>query len=172
MITDRISLNLAYIYLTQVEENTGMLIDIELTKYTILHNVTKGIVRFKNLVAFKKYINSNAPLIKFDKLDCQPLNLFELKAFNIVLNNSKKNFIYNDNRIFKTKNPDINNANLDILNKSYMPKFKSIDNEFKKLKLDEYIIQQLTYIDCGYIYTFFSNDYQQLRELFKKYKNI
>lgn len=171
MITDRISLHIAYIYLTQVEETMGKLSNIEFSKRTLTKNVTKGLKRFANLKEFKTYIKTQAPLIAFDKLDCQPVSLYELKAFNIITPQNNKNFVYSDNRTFKLTSR-LNDTGLQILNRSYIPKFNKVLQQFQNLEFDEYIIQQYTYIDCGYIYTFFNEDYQQLRDLYKKYKNI
>lgn len=171
MITDRISLHIAYIYLTQVEETIGKISNIGFSKKTLNSNNTKGLKRFTDLKQFKKFIQVDAPLIPFDKLDCQPLSLYELKAFNIQTPQNNKNFVYSDNRTFKLFS-NLNKTGLEILNRSYVPQFNKILKQFKKLEFDEYIIEQYTYIDCGYIYTFFSEDYQQLRDLYKKYKNI
>lgn len=172
MITDRISLNLAYIYLSQVEETIGTLTDIELTKTPFNNNTTKGLQRFQSVAALKKYVQTDAPLIPFDQLDCNPLNLYEVKSFNVIINNATKNFVYNDNRVFKTKSDNVNSTATEIMNKSYMPYFLEVLKRFNDIVLDEYILLQYTYIDCGYIYTFFIEDYEKLQELYKKYKRL
>ena len=172
MITDRISLNLAYIYLSQVEETIGTLTDIELTKTPFNINRTKGPQRFQSLAELKTYIQHNAPLIPFDKLDCQPLALYEVKSFNTIISNATKNFIYNEDRVFKTKSENVNATGTEIMNQSYVPKFLEVLKQFNEIRLDEYILLQYKYIDCGYIYTFFLEDYRQLQQLYKKYKTL
>jgi hypothetical protein len=172
MITDRISLNLAYIYLSQLQNTTGTITDIELVKIPFDKNYTKGTTRFSMLSDMHTYIQNNAQLIKFSDLECKPLSLYELKALNIVIDNSAKNFVYSENRVFKTKSININQGALDILNKSYIPKFIEVLNQFNDLRVNEYIKLQNLYIDCGYIHRFFEEDYKKLQELYKKNKTI
>lgn len=172
MIVDRISLNLAYIYLKQFEETIGKITDIELSKTPFDSNRTKGLSRFNSTSEMRTWIQQNAPLISFDKLDCKPMALYEIKSFNVVIGNATKNFVYNDNRTFKTLSVNVNQTGLEILNKSYMPIFLEVLKQFNEIRLDEYILLQYTYIDCGYIYTFFIEDYQQLQQLYKKYKTL
>lgn len=172
MITDRISLNLAYLYLRQFENTIGKITNIELTKIPLASNTSKGLTRFTDLTHVLTFIQENTVLIPFDKLDCNPLSLYEIKAINVETDNSNKNFIYNEDKVFKTKSNNVNQTGLDILNKSYMLNYLKILNQFNEIKLDEYIQLQYTYIDCGYINTFFLEDYKELQELYKKYKNI
>jgi hypothetical protein len=171
MITDRISLNLAYLYLRQFENTIGKITDIEMVKIPLASNTSKGLTRFANLADALTFIQANTPLIPFDKLDCSPLSLYEIKAINVETDNSNKNFIYSEDKVFKTKSTNVNQAGLDILNKSYMPNYIKVLNQFNEIKFNEYIELQYTYIDCGYINTFFIEDYQELLALYKKYKN-
>lgn len=172
MITDRISLNLAYIYLKQFEETIGKITDIEISKTPFDVNRTKGLSRFNSISELLNYIQQNVPLIPFDKLDCKPLAIYEIKSFNVQISNSSKNYVYSDERVFKTNSINVNSTGLEILNKSYMPIFLQLLSQFNEIRLDEYILLQYTYIDCGYINTFFIEDYQLLQQLYKKYKLI
>lgn len=171
MITDRISLHIAYIYLQQFEEITGPISDISFSKKTLFENTTKTKPDFSNLTAFKTFIDTEAPLVAFDRLDCQPLSLYELKSLNVNIN-GVNSFIYNDGGIFKANHQVVSQVSLDVLNVSYYKEFNKILAQFNTLQFDEYILQQYTYIDCKYIFTFFNEDYQKLRELFKKYKKL
>lgn len=172
MITDRISLNLAYIYLKQFEETIGQITDIEITKTPFDSKVVKGLQRFNSTSELLSYIKQNAPIIPFSRLDCKPLALYEIKAFNVVIDNATRNFVYNDSRVFKTASQNVNKTGLEIMNQSYIPAFIKVLNQFNEIRLNEYILIQYTYIDCGYISTFFIDDYQQLQDLYKKYKSI
>lgn len=171
MITDRISLHIAYIYLKQFEEITGPISNIDFSKKTLFGNIPKTGPPFNNLVAFKTFIDTEAPLVAFDRLDCQPLSLYELKSLNVTID-GVNSFIYSDKGIFKTSHQNVSQVSLDVLNVSYRNKFNKILAQFNTLQFDEYILQQYTYIDCKYIFTFFNEDYQKLRELFKKYKKL
>ena len=172
MITDRISLNLALLHLEQIEANTGKVTDIEFTKKIQDATITKGISRFKNLKEIKKFVKYNTPIVNFNKLNTYTLGIYELKAFNIVKGNSTKNMIFNQNAFFKTNSVDINKINLSILNNPYIVTYKKIKKELAKVKFNEYIINQPTYIDNGYIFTSTEQDNTQLKQLFIKYKRV
>lgn len=174
MITDIISLNIAYVYLSQIQQSVGDVTDIELVKTAFTDSSRKGLPRFSNLAALKSYININAPLVPFNKLDCGPISLYEVKALNVIGADSTKNFFTRSdsptsNFVKKSTNTGMDFA-LEILNKSYMPEYLKILNQFNKIRFDEYILIQYEYIDCGYINTFFAEDYANLETLYKKYK--
>jgi len=171
MISDRISLNLAYIYLRQFENTIGKITDIEMNKIPMVGNTNKGLTRFSDLPSVLTFIQNNAPLVPFDKLDCGPLSLYEIKAINVVIDNANKNLVTSDNRVFKTMSANVNQAGLDILNTQYIPEYLKVLNTFNEIKTNEYIELQFDYIDCGYINTFFEEDYIKVQELYKKYKN-
>jgi len=175
MITDRISLNLIWIYLDQYQSNSGPIDSIEISLTQHASRTTKGIPSFATLNDLKTFINQNAPLTNFDKIECKPLNLYELKSFNVTLpmtgSLTNKNFVINNNRTFQTDSKNLNKANMDVLNKGYVPLFKEVLKAFEDLKLDEYILLQYTYIDCGYIQVYFNDVLGKVQELYKKYKN-
>ena len=174
MITDRISLNLIWIYLDQFQSNSGTIDSIEVSVKPHTPGPTKSLPSFPSLSSFKQFIDQNAPLSNLNNIECKPLNLYELKSFNVTLpltgSVTNKNFVVNNNRVFQTDSNNINKANMDILNKGYIPVFKEVLEAFEGLELNEYILQQYTYIDCGYIQVYFNDLLETIQELYKKYK--
>lgn len=175
MITDRISLNLIWIYLDQFQSNSGKIDTIRVSVKPHTPGPTKSLPAFKDLNSLKQFIDQNAPLSNLDNMECKALNLYELKSFNVTMNlvgsDTNKNFIVNNNRFFQTDSNNINKANMDILNKGYVPAFKEVLEAFEGLELDEYILVQYTYIDCGYIQVYFNDLLEKVQQLYKKYKN-
>jgi hypothetical protein len=174
MITDRISLNLIWIYLDQFQSNQGPIDSIQVSVKPHVPGPTKTLPTFQNLNTFKEFIDTNAPLDNLENMECKPLNLYELKSFNVTkdLTGSvtNKNYVINNNRLFQTDSGNINKANMYILNKGYIPNFKEVLKAFEGLELDEYILIQYTYIDCGYIQVYFNDVLDKVKELYKKYK--
>lgn len=182
MITDRISLNLAHLYLVKFQAIEGPISNILFRKTLYDYPGTKLESSFNNLTDFKNWIDENAPLSMFADIECLPLALYELISFNVTKNingsntitQSDKNVVANDNRVFKTNSENINAAGLLLFNdsnESYVKTFKDLLHTFNQLKLDEYIIIQKDYIDCGYIQTYFGKYVDDLLVLYKKYKN-
>ena len=173
MITDRISLNLIEIYLDRFEQNEGPIDSIRISLSNRFSNSTKGLVEFANITALNDFISKNAPLISESKVSCFPLNMYELKSFNVTkeLQDSvaNKNFIQNNGSRFQTDSANINKANMIILDE-YLSEYRNVINEYTNLIIDEYILLQYTYIDCGYIQAYFGDSYNRLLELYKKYK--
>jgi hypothetical protein len=175
MITDRISLNLIEIYLDQFEQNQGTITDIEITKMVKGSESTKSLVSFANLGQLRAWIAENAPIIPLSEADCSPLSMYELKSFNVITidlsgTTSNKNLVINNNRIeFKTDSRNIQSANM-IIMQEYLREFLNVYNLWVNLEIDEYIFQQYTYIDCGYIQVYFGQSYDRILELYKKYK--
>jgi|TARA_B110000090_G_C13247754_1_gene395128 hypothetical protein len=174
MITDRISLNLIYIHLDQFQSNQGPIDNIQISVKLKLESNTKTI-NFSSLENLNEFINQFAPLTGVSDIACFPLRLFELKSFNTVIDfgesSSNKNTVINNERVFTTTSNNIDAANLDILNKSYMPAFIKVMNAFDNLTRTEYILDQNNYIDCNYIQVYFEEQLVKVIELYKKYKN-
>ena len=175
MVTDRISLNLIWIYLDQFQSNSGKIDTIRVSVKPHTPGPTKSLPAFQDLNSLKAFIDQNAPLSNLDNMECKALNLYELKSFNVTMNlvgsDTNKNFVVNNNRFFQTDSNNINKANMDILNKGYIPAFKEVLDAFEGLELDEYILVQYTYIDCGYIQVYFNDLLEKVQQLYKKYKN-
>tara|TARA_R110002096_G_scaffold279062_1_gene473236 strand:+ start:202 stop:729 length:528 start_codon:yes stop_codon:yes gene_type:complete len=174
MITDRISLNLIYIHLDQFQSNKGPINNIQISVKLKLESNTKTI-HFSSLENLNEFINKFAPLTGVGNIACFPLRLFELKSFNTVIDygesSSNKNTVINNERTFTTTSRNIDTANLDILNKVYVPAFLQVMDAFNNLTRTEYILDQNNYINCNYIQIYFEGQLSKVIELYKKYKN-
>ena len=175
MITDRISLNLIWIYLDQFQSNQGPVDDISIRYHSNEDSTVRKII-FANLDELNTHIQANAPLSNFNDIECFTLNLYELVKFNTVIDiggtTSNKNIVSLDSDgSYTTNSFNINQANLDIINISYASKYREVYKQFKDLILDEYIIMQKMYIDCGYIQVYFEAQLIELQELYRMYRN-
>ena len=137
MVTDRISLNLAYLYLRDFEAIEGQLSEITFRKTMYDYPGSKLETSFASLNDFKYWIDFNAPLIAFDDLECFPLSIYELVSVNVIKPVTNKNKVISDNRVFRTASENINSASLIILNQNYMQNFLKVLNQFNQLKLDD-----------------------------------
>ena len=173
MITDRITLNLISLYLDQFQQNQGTISSIEVSKVTKSFGSPKSLVAFPDLQSFKFFVNQNAPLIMTEEVECFPLSLYELKSFNVTVDlggtTSNKNFVINNNRVFTTDSSNIAPANM-IIMQEYVKEFLAVLKQFNDLVIGEYIQDQYTYIDCGYIEVYFNAAMDRILELYKKYK--
>lgn len=171
MVVDRISLNIALKYLRQFSANEGNVIDILFAYKDHVRSVTKTI-NFPTLEVLETFIATYAPLTAFESIDCKLTNLYELKMFSVVKNETTRNLIYNQEGFFTTKSANINSISVSNLNDSYLVTLNEIKNAFSGIKLDEYILDQAGYIDCGYIQTHAPEAIEELKLLYNKYKQI
>ena len=173
MITDRISLNLIALYLDQFKQNQGPIDSIEISVFNRFTNTTKGLISFPNIKSLESHIAQNAPIIPTADTACFPLNMYELKSFNVTIDlggsSSDKNLVINKNRVFETDSANIESANMLIM-KEYIKEFNNLLKQYNDLVIDEYIFNQYMYIDCGYIEVYFGDSYERILELYKKYK--
>jgi hypothetical protein len=169
MITDRISLNVAQKYLNQFEQNEGRVIDI---LFSIRDNVSRvsRTVTFNDLYFLKTFIDKYAPLTTFEDADCSPLLLFELKKFSVIKNGTDKNLIYTDDSTFITRSNNIGQFSLETFNREYGRDWAEIRSVFNGIELNEYILNQIEYIDCGYIEIHTEISMENLKKLYNKYK--
>lgn len=171
MITDRISLNLSLKYLRQFHQNEGAVIDVLFSYKDQLHNINKSI-KFPDMETLEFFVAKYAPLSAFIDVDCIATYLYELRAFSIIKNETDKNFIYYDNGKYVTLSSNINKFSLNSLNVEYTPVLEEVKHAFLGLKINEYILNQETYIDCGYIETHSPGAIEELKTLYNKYKLI
>lgn len=171
MIADRISLNLSLKYLRQFNQNEGHVIDICYIYRDQLNNTAKSI-RFPDIETLEVFISTYAPLSEFQDLDCTSTYFYELAKFAVVKNETDKNIIYYDNGTYVTLSGNINKFSLDSLNTMYLPILLEAKQAFLGLKINEYILDQDGYIDCGYIETHMPGAVEELKTLYNKYKQI
>lgn len=173
MITDRISLNIALKYLDQFQQNEGDVIDILFSYKDQLSGFSKS-VKFPNILSIQIFLEKYAPLTTFKDEECRVTYLYELKAFSVVKQGTNKNKIYfNYNlNLFTTLNTNTNNISISNLNAGYVNSLNEIKYAFLGIKIDEYILNQLDYIECGYIEIHNPAAIELLKKLYNKYKEL
>ena len=170
MITDRISLNTALKYLNQFEQNEGKVIDILFSIRNNIKNDSRTTPVFGDLDVLRAFINKYAPLTSFEDADCSPLLLFELKKFSVIKNNTDKNLIYTDGGGFITMSNNINSFSVEVFNRDYTSDMSEIKTVFDSIRINEYILNQLEYIECGYLEIHTEESMINLEKLYNKYK--
>jgi hypothetical protein len=116
------------------------------------------------------YIERWAKPSGFENLDCKSLNLFELKSFSFDKNSTDKNLVYNSEGEFITKTTNVHEISVLNLNKGYVIDMIEVKELFDSFKLNEYILLQYNYIECGYISVYFQSSVEKLKQLYYKYK--
>lgn len=177
MITDRISLNLLYIYLKRVEANEGPIQEIIISHRSNREDtVEKTLPRFDNLSSVWNFINTETSPGGFNNIHCMNLGIYRLKSFIIDKDKSpkvteKSNFLVkstNSNSFVTTgKLTKSSRRDLEI---GYMPRFTEVEKKWKEFILSEYIKEQVKYIDCGYIEVYFEDAIEDLKKLYNKYR--
>ncbi len=171
MVVDRISLNIALKYLKQFNANEGNVIDILFAYKDHVHNIIKTIT-FPDSETLETFILTYAPLTAFESIDCRLTYLYELRMFSVIKNGTSGNLIYNHGGLFTTKSNNINNISINNLNNEYLVALNEINFSFGGIKLNEYILDQNGYVDCGYIQTHAPDAIEELKLLYNKYKQI
>lgn len=169
MILDRISLNVALKYLEQFQQNEGPVFNMLFSVKEHHTDVTRT-VKFTDIDVLKAFIERWASPSGFENLDCKSLNLFELKSFSFNKNFTNKNLVYNSGEGFITKTLNINKISILNLNNGYLIDMIEVKNLFDSFKLNEYILMQDSYIECGYISIYFQDSIEKLKQLYYKYK--
>jgi hypothetical protein len=169
MILDRISLNIALKYLDQIQQNEGPVFNMLFSMREHHTNITKT-VKFENIDVLIAFIERWASPSGFENLDCKSLNLFELKSFSFDKNDTDKNLVYNSGEEFVTKTSNVNKISILNLNKGYLIDMIEVKELFDSFKLNEYILLQYNYIECGYISIYFQDSIEKLKQLYYKYK--
>lgn len=169
MILDRISLNIALKYLDQIQQNEGPVFNMLFSVREHHTDVTKT-VKFEDIDVLIAYIERWAKPSGFENLDCKSLNLFELKSFSFDKNNTDKNLVYNSEGEFITKTTNVHEISVLNLNKGYLIDMIEVKELFDSFKLNEYILLQYNYIECGYIAVYFQSSLEKLKQLYYKYK--
>ena len=172
MIVDRITLVLAYIYLDNFQSTEGTVDSVLLMKTNKFRGGTKTLAKM-SMSELGKYLENIAPIttqVRVEK-DCIDQSLYELRSFNINLINGGNRLIeYREGTGWILKDDgSVNPAQFNEFN-DYTTKLNAIKAIYDKLYLDEYILAQKDYIDCGYIQQMFSAEIAEILELYKIYK--
>lgn len=170
MITDRISLNIALKYLDQFQQNEGKVIDV---LFSYRNNASQGVKSapvFQDLDVLRTFINKYAPIQSIEHADCSPLLMFELKKFTIIKNGTDKNLVYFNDAQFVSKSSGVNTFSIESLNRDYLSAMAEVKDAFNDVQLDEYILNQLDYIECGWLELHTEVSMEKLTKLYNKYK--
>lgn len=170
MITDRISLNIALKYLNQFEQNEGKVVDVLFSYRNNVNLGVKSAPSFQDLDVLRAFINKYAPLQSIEHADCSPLLLFELKKFTILKNGTDKNLVYFDDTKFISKSTNIDKFAIESINRDYISAMNEVRSAFNDVFIDEYILNQLDYIECGWLEMHSEVSMEQLTKLYNKYK--
>ncbi len=172
MIVDRLTLVLAYIYLDNFQSTEGTIDSVLLIKTNKFREGTKSVPNM-NMDELATYINNIAPITTVTRVEreCIDQCLYTLRSFSITLNNGGKRYLENrEGEGWVCKDTGgINTTQFADLSR-YIKKLNEIRAIYDNLYLDEYILAQKDYIDCGYINQMFSSEIDQILELYKQYK--
>ena len=172
MIVDRLTLVLAYMYLDNFQSTEGTIDSVLLTKTNKFREGTRSVPNM-NMDELATYINNIAPITTVTRVEreCIDQCLYTLRSFSITLKNGGKRYLENregegwvcrdTGGIDAAQFADLSN---------YIKKLNEIRDIYDNLYLDEYILAQKDYIDCGYIHQMFSSEINQILELYKQYK--
>ena len=142
MITDRISLNLLYIYLKRVEANEGPIKDVIISHRSNREDlIEKTLPRFENLTQIWNFINKETSPGGFDNIHCLNLGLYRLKSFIVDKDKNakvkeKSNFLVKskgDGSFYTTGN--LRKATHRDLFTGYYPRFKEVEKKWKEYSL-------------------------------------
>lgn len=178
MLTDRISLVLAYSYLKGVKNTyAGCEILDASFRYSNSFSViktTSGLV--SDLSKMPALIDELAPPMTISDAECPTLGLstmglYELRSFTIQFNTGNVAILQNKGNIgqpiWNTSSSDVFGLTIDDLNE-YQQRYNEIANLYLHVYDNEYINKQLAYVDCKYIQILFGPIIDQINE---KYKN-
>jgi len=179
MVIDSLSLQLISIYLRIFDANEGEVTDIQVSKETLDVNVKKSVPRYNTLSDFMDFVKETDDLVNYERINTERISLYKLKSFNVTKNESMCT-ISNKEDIKYTTKGKISKITIKSLNEKYLSIFDKVHVLFHKLRMDEYISTHNEslpgevdpYISYGYIERYFSNAIEELKELYRKYKNI
>ena len=171
MITDRISLNIALKYLNQFQQNEGDVTNILFSYKDQVTNASKNI-KFPDILSIRIFLEKYAPVVTFQDMECKVTYLYELKSFTVIKNGTDKNKVYYNVNKFITSSKNINEISLNAINEGYAKSLDEVKDAFLGIKINEYILNQLQYIECGYIEIHHPEAIEKLKTLYNKYKQI
>jgi len=167
MITDRITLNLALIYLNIIDSNIGSVSNIKVSSRSHYSNSSKNINSFGSLNDLRNYISTEAPLTTAMEMQCHPLSIYELKGFKIK-GETQNITITSTGTSFNVRG-DVSSIVTNKLNE-YISKFADVKRVFIELDPTKYISGQGSYVDCMYIQMYFGTALEEVKKLYIKYK--
>lgn len=155
--------------LKMIESNEGP-IDNILTRVRTNNSTISKSCTFPDIATLESFINQFATITAFSDMECTRFSLYELRSFNVSNSATTKNFIQNYTGIWETNSSSINKITIQDLNTRYLQDFNAVKSLFDNLGVNEYILNQLEYIDCGYIATQYAETISGLLEMYNKYR--
>ena len=170
MLSDRISLILAYGYLYGASTTEGTIGNI-LFSYTNKFTDVNKTKTFSTLDELASQIDLVAPIMSINQAECTSMGIYQLKSFNAKPASGSYAYVRNTSSGWSTTQSGFNPMVLDSFNE-YQTTFDQIKDLYSRVYLQEYILKQYTYIDCGYIQTLYGPIIDQIQILYQKYKRI
>lgn len=178
MLTDRISLVLAYNYLKGVKDTyaASNVLDVTFRYSNNFSVIKKTSTIISDLSNMPGLIDELAPPMTISEAECPTLGLstmglYELRSFTIKFNTGNSAILQNKGNIgqpiWNTSSSDVFGLTIDDLNE-YQLRYNEITNLYLHVYDNEYINKQLEYVDCKYIQILFGPIIDQINE---KYKN-
>lgn len=179
MIIDSLSLHLISIYLRIFDANEGKVTDIQVSKETLDTKVKKSTPRYETLSEFIKFVNTTDELVNYERINTEHISIYKLKSFNITKNESMCTVSNKEDVRYTTKGM-ISKITIKSLNEKYLSLFNTVHTLFHELRMDEYILtnneslpgEMKPYIAYGYIERYFSSGVEELKKLYRKYKDV
>lgn len=172
MLSDRISLVLAYNYL-QGAENTYQGVKVSDMKFAYQNAFieSKGLQFVSaSLTELARKIETLAPIMSVPQAECENMGLYELRSFNITWPDGSYAYLENVNGWRTTA---VKISGMTILD---FTEYQSIYSDLLALYLQiydkEYIKEQNSYVDCLYIQRLFGPIIDKIKVLYEKYKTV
>jgi len=181
-VVDALSLKLIYIQLREFNASEGLVTDILLNRRILDPKVeyTRAPARFATFREFETFFKKMDSLVDFERVNTKLIGIYSLKSFNV--RNRKKGGLFNitnkEGTKFKANGPAAKIL-INSLNNKYIKIYNEVHKLFNKLKMDEYILTSNAllkggvdeFIKYGYVERYFSKELEELKTLYRKYKN-
>lgn len=172
MLSDRISLVLAYNYLYGAKNTYN---NVQVTDMRFSYNnafTDRSGIQFTclSLDELVEKLESLAPIMSVPQAECENMGVYELRSFNIIWNDGAKAYIENNNG-WRTTASIVDPMTIMDLDE-YQGIYDDLETLYLQVYNEEYIKQQNSYIDCHYIQRLFGPIIDKIKVLYEKYKNI
>lgn len=181
-VVDALSLKLIYIQLREFNTSEGLVTDIILGRQVLDISIEfqNSPARFATFRDFETFFKKMDSLVDFERNNTKFIGLYSLKSFNV--RNRKKGGLFNISNKGGTKfkaNGPAAKILINSLNTKYIKIYNNVLKLFNKLKMDEYILTSNSrlsggldeFIQYGYVERYFSKEMEELKTLYRKYKN-
>lgn len=180
MLSDKLTLALAYHYIYHIGSiivvngrlETAIVTDITfsyLNKYADPN--TRKLVKFNTIqdVADKIDLIGSPSVVQ---AECgENMGVYELKSFTVITQNNSFAYVKNTASGWSCASDIISPDQINALNNEYQSTYDRTETLYLGLEYVEYIYNQNTYIDCGYIKKWFGAIIDELTRLYSTYNN-